>query len=31
MKDITEKTMIVTKFLLNRYQEVLRMSETEKG
>jgi hypothetical protein len=31
MKDITEKTMIVIKFLLNRYHEVLRMSGTEKG
>jgi len=31
IKDITEKTMMVMKFLLKRYQEVLRISKTEKG
>jgi hypothetical protein len=31
IKDITEKTIMVIKFLLKRYQEVLRISKTEKG
>jgi hypothetical protein len=29
--EITEKTMIVTKFLLKMYQDVFKVSETEKG